>query len=292
MTRRRQKRRDQSLTCGSGVADASGFINMDQRISLQGRRGSHTAPDSESLLSSDSCAVCYARRARLWRQANLPMRMQAFCNPRPRLCTGSHQERHIAMPVQCATERSRLSSPTGEHHSPTSLLLHRRCVHISPSSQRSTARNLLRARASAQSDHAEVHARRMSDIRVPNELRHILPHHRHVSAYKHPQGCPRMPYLQEIVALPPVNRAHPATIQLDQPHALLGHRSAVVPGGRSGCLDEAREVQVCIKVGRYSSLASRRGVSVDVGEQRGCLQNLGALFWGLVYECQLRISTG
>ena len=265
---------------------------MDQRISLQGRRGSHTAPDSASLLSSDLCAVCYARRAAgspTYANASL----KTLSATRGQACGRALTKKDIAMPapVQCATERSRLSSPTGEHHSPTSLLLHRRCVHISPSSQRSTARNLLGAGASAQSDHAEVHARRMSDIRVPNELRHILPHRRHVSAYKHPQGCPRMPYLQEVVALPPVNRAHPTTIQLDQTHALLGYRSAVVPGGRSGCLDEAREVQVGIKVGRYSSLASRRGVSVYIGEQRGRLQDLGALFWGLVCECKLRIST-
>ena len=96
MTRRRQKRRDQSLTCGSGVADASGFINMDQRISLQGRRGSHTAPDSDSLLSSDSCAVCYARRARLWRHAHLCERKPSAT--RGQACGRAHTKKDI---LQC-----------------------------------------------------------------------------------------------------------------------------------------------------------------------------------------------
>lgn len=87
---------------------------------------------------------------------------------------------------------------------------------------------------------------------------------------------------QEVCARAPVDRTDTAPVELDEPHAIGRGRGALLPRGRVGRPDEAGEVEVCREVCGNGRLAPRGCVRVDVGEERGRLEDLGAFLGGLV----------
>lgn len=97
-----------------------------------------------------------------------------------------------------------------------------------------------------------------------------------------------------------VYRAISCPIELDDAHARSLFHTGVSWGsdgsvgvGRSvselslGRLDEASEVQIDIEISRYGRLACSGCFSVDVGEQCGCLEKVGAFQRRFVFVTML-----
>ena len=115
-----------------------------------------------------------------------------------------------------------------------------------------------------QRQHAKVHTRRILHIIILDIRRRIL---------------------QQILANASVDGSHAPAIELDKPGRALRRGYALVARRGLRGLHEAREVQVNVltDVGRRG-LPGRSGLSVNVREQRGRLEQLGALLGGFGFR--------
>ena len=181
--------------------------------------------------------------------------------------------------------QSRICDPEGIQR--TSVNIH--CVHFQYrtifclSTPSGPLEHSIQSRTARERDQTKLRARRLRDIELAHNRRHVLPTH----TISPPSLIPlsssdetSTTHLQEIRARAPVDRPRAPAVELEQAHLTrLGgvNGDALLPPGRARRGDEAREVQVRVEVRRHGALAARRGVRVDVGEERRRLEQLRAL---------------